>query len=181
LPKAFDLVRQSMDLLLEDGLDPDVLNRELGFGLKSDFRFEHRDPDWLNAGLRHLLLLCWRQQHEGQNAARADELHPMVLKAMHRVGSGDNENLTELAAACAVSKAYLSRVFARQLGVSLTRYRNSMRLRAFWSKLGEQGGRNITEAMYMAGFGSYAQFYKIFQEAYGESPRASLRRRAVNA
>ena len=29
--------------------------------------------------------------------------------------------------------------------------------------------------MYAAGFGSYAQFYKVFVQAYGRGPRASLK------
>ncbi len=177
LPDAFELVRHSMELLTEDGLDADVLNRELGFGLQSDFRFEHRDPDWLNAGLRHLLLLCWRQQSGRQGAVRSVDLHPVVRQAMDRISMGEESDLASLAAACGVSESYLSRLFLRQMGVSLTRYRNSMRLRAFWNALGKSHSRSITEAVYAAGFGSYAQFFKVFKAAYGENPRASVLRR----
>ena len=61
-PATFDLIRRTMEVTVADGLDPDVLNREAGFGVGSDFAFEHGDPDALNAALRHLLLLCWRCQ-----------------------------------------------------------------------------------------------------------------------
>src|SRR6478752_6327551 len=70
-PGAFDLVKRTMEALVVGGLDPEVLNREAGFGVASDFSFEHGDPDALNAGLRHLLLLAWRYQLAG-GAARSE-------------------------------------------------------------------------------------------------------------
>ena len=56
-PTAFDLARRTMDALMDGSLDPELLNREAGFGLNPNFCFEHGDPDGLNAGLHHLLLL----------------------------------------------------------------------------------------------------------------------------
>lgn len=185
LPDSFELVRKSMDLLLEDGLGLDVLNREAGFGMGSDFRYEHGDPDWLNAGLRHLLLLGWRQMRNRSDLNPSVNLHPAITRALSKLGGGQwTGSLDELGRACGVSGSYLSRLFVRQIGVSLTRYRNSVRLSTFWEALQSSKNRTITEAVYAAGFGSYAQFYKVFVDAYGTSPRDSLRRmmsgRSVN-
>ncbi len=176
-PDAFDLLRRTMDAIVEDGLDPDLLNREAGFGVGSDFRFEHGDPDWLNAGLRHLLLLAWRQQRGRSGAARAVALHPAVRKALALLADGEWEAaLGTLAKRCGVSEAYLSRVFARHVGVSLTRYRSSVRLARFWELYREpERQRTIAEAVFAAGFGSYAQFYKVFAQAYGRGPRDALK------
>lgn len=175
-PEAFDLVRRTMDAIVEDGLDPDLLNREAGFGAGSNFRFEHGDPDWLNAGLRHLLLLAWRHQRGRAGKARAVALHPAVRKALALLGGAEwAGGMAALARRCGVSEAYLSRIFARQVGVPLTRYQNSVRLGRFlemYRATGEQ--RTIAEAVYAAGFGSYAQFYKVFTEAYGRGPREVL-------
>ena len=66
--ETFDLLRRIMDLMMEKSIDPDVLNREAGFGVDSDFRYRHGDPDGLNAGLHHLLLLCWHFQQAGKHA-----------------------------------------------------------------------------------------------------------------
>ncbi|MFL6601874.1 MAG: AraC family transcriptional regulator [Steroidobacteraceae bacterium] len=33
---------------------------------------------------------------------------------------------------------------------------------------------SITEAAYAAGFGSYAQFHRVFTQAYGKGPRECL-------
>lgn len=174
-PESFDLIRKTMDSLMQGSLDPDVLNREAGFGVGSDFCFEHGDPDGLNAGLHHLLLLCWRCQRAGKALGREVALHPAVLKALELLSEGEWEkSLGGLAAKCGVSGAYFSRVFSRQVGVPLSRYRNSLRLARFWTHYRQPRQKNLAEAVYAAGFGSYAQFYKIFTQAYGHGPRACL-------
>lgn len=67
-------------------------------------------------------------------------------------------------------------MFARQLGVPLNRYRNSLRLARFWELYHKPGKPTILEAVYAAGFGSYAQFFKVFTDAYGGGPRACLQK-----
>lgn len=64
----------------------------------------------------------------------------------------------------------------KQAGVSLSRYRNSLRLARFWEHYRRPPQKTITEAVYAAGFGSYAQFYKIFVQAYGTGPREGAQR-----
>lgn len=176
-PAAFDLLKHTMDSLVVGGLDPDLLNREAGFGVASDFSFEHGDPDGLNAGLRHLLLLGWRYQQTGGVSAGAVALHPAVMKALGVLGKGAwDGGLGELARHCGVSEAYLSRVFAKQIGVSLGRYRNSVRLGRFLELCREPGQKTMLEAAFAAGFGSYAQFYKVFVQAYGTGPGTTMKR-----
>jgi methylphosphotriester-DNA--protein-cysteine methyltransferase len=175
-PESFDLMRKTMDAALEGSLDPDILNREGGFGVNSaDFRFEHGDPDALNAGLRYILLLCWRCQRAGKAVNHAVSLHPAVQRALTLLREPEGgESLARLARVCGVSEAYLSRIFARQVGVPLNRYRNSVRLARFWNVYHAPPQKTLTEAVYAAGFGSYAQFYKVFTQSYGRGPRASL-------
>jgi len=174
-PDTFDLIRKTMDSLMQGALDPDLLNREAGFGANSSFAFEHHDPDGLNAGLHHLLLLCWRSQRTGKVLGDAVTLHPAVHRAIKLLSEGDwQQDLARLARACGVSEAHLSRTFHKQVGVSLTRYRNSLRLSRFWEEYRQPAQKNLAEAVYAAGFGSYAQFYKVFVQAYGRGPRACL-------
>jgi AraC-like DNA-binding protein len=174
-PDTFDLIRKTMDSLMQGALDPDLLNREAGFGANSSFSFEHHDPDGLNAGLHHLLLLCWRSQRTGKALGDAVTLHPAVHRAIKLLSDGDwQQDLAQLARACGVSEAHLSRTFHKQVGVSLTRYRNSLRLSRFWEEYRQPAQKNLAEAVYAAGFGSYAQFYKVFVQAYGRGPRACL-------
>ncbi len=176
-PNSFDLIRKTMDSLMQGSLDPDLLNREAGFGVGSDFSFEHRDPDGLNAGLHHLLLLCWRSQRTGKVLGDIVALHPVVRRALSLLSEGAWEHdLSDLAKACGASEAHLSRTFHRQIGVSLSRYRNSLRLSRFWEQYRQPEQKTLAEAMYAAGFGSYAQFYKVFTQAYGRGPRACVTR-----
>ena len=98
-----------------------------------------------------------------------------VCRALRLLDESDsNLGLTLLARRCGVSSAYLSRVFGRQMGVSLNQYRNSMRLSRFWEHYRSPGQKTITESVYAAGFGSYAQFHKIFSQAHGRGPREHL-------
>jgi AraC-like DNA-binding protein len=175
-PAAFDLVRKTMDVLMHGSLDPDLLNREAGFGVGSDFSFRHGDPDALNAGLRHMLLLCWRLQVERGSPGGEVPLHPAVIRALDLLGNGKwDGSLATLARQCGVSEAYLSRVFTRQMGVPLSRYRNSVRLGRFLEIRRGRVRKTLTEAAYEAGFGSYAQFYRVFAQSFGCGPGEGMK------
>lgn len=176
-PKSYGFLRDLMETTMEGSIDADILNREGGFGVDSSFRYRHDDPDALNAGLRHLMLLAWRYQAAASGRAESQPLHPSVRKALTLLSEEDeNESLVSLARRCGVSGAYLSRIFRRQIGIPLSQYRNSLRLGRFWEHYSREGtSRTLTEAMYAAGFGSYAQFYRVFSETYGCGPREILR------
>ena len=174
-PESFLLVRRTMDLIMDGSLDSDLLNREAGFGVDSDFCYEHADPDGLNAGLHHILMLCWKLQRSSKSRASAVALHPSVLEAVRLLSEGDwDGSLSRLARQCGVSAAHLSRLFHRQIGVPLNQYRNSLRLARFWEEYRGTHKATVTQAVYAAGFGSYAQFYKVFLATHGRGPRAAL-------
>jgi methylphosphotriester-DNA--protein-cysteine methyltransferase len=174
-PESFELLRQTMRSIMDGAPDADVLNREAGFGAGSNFRFEHADPAGLNAGLQHLLLLCWRCQRGGQASGRAVALHPAVAKALALLSeSTGGLDLGRLAVRCGASATHLSRMFARQVGVPLSGYRNAVRLERFFRTYREGAQRTIAEAAYAAGFGSYAQFHRVFTQSCGGGPRQRL-------
>ena len=177
-PKRYGFLQNLMEATMEGSIDADVLNREGGFGVDSSFRYRHNDPDALNAGLRHLMLLAWRYQSEADGRMESQQLHPSVSKALTYLSEEDeDESLNSLAKRCGVSAAYLSRVFRRQVGIPISQYRNSIRLGRFWQCYSQQTSMTLTEAMYAAGFGSYAQFYRVFNQTYGRGPRETLRLR----
>jgi AraC-like DNA-binding protein len=174
--ESFLFLRRTMDSLMKDALDPDLLNREAGFGFRSDFRFSHHDPDALNAGLHYLLVFCWRHYLEGNDSDNPIRLHPGVSKALALLTDRDcPENLDNLASKCGLSTTYLSRLFLKEVGVSISHYRNAARLSYFMELYRGPVRRTVLETAYQAGFGSYAQFFKVFRQSYGESPRACLR------
>lgn len=169
----FELIRRTMDSLIEGNPDSDTLNREAGFGVSPGFRYEHSNPDLLNSGLAHILQLAWNCQLAAASDRRATPLHPAVLKALDLLKVEDEcSGLGDLAKACGVSEAYLSRTFKKQVGVPISRYRNTMRLERFWT-IRHHSSRHMTlsEAVYEAGFGSYAQFSKVYRAAFGRAPR----------
>lgn len=172
-----EFTKRTMETLMHGSLDPDLLNREGGFGVYSNFCYRHEDPDALNAGLRFLLILCWRYCKAGSEGGRAVQLHPAVRKALALFGRGELDlSLDEIAAKCGVSSAYLSRVFNQQVGVPMNRYRSALRLSRFMDYYTQPEARTMLECVYAAGFGSYAQFYKVFQQSYGCGPRDYLQR-----
>ena len=174
-PTSFDLICRIMDSLMEGALDADLLNREAGFGPASNFHFAHHDPDALNAGLHYLLLLCWRVQLAGKQSHNAVTLHPAVRRALKLLSEPEVEHdLAGLAKTCGVSRSYLSTTFHRQVGVPLNKYRNSIRLSRFFDLYREMGRKSFAASAYGAGFGSYAQFYKVFTQAYGRGPQTCL-------
>lgn len=174
-PAEFESLRGEMAELVEEGLDSDLLNREAGFGQSAGFQFQHNDPDWMNAGLRRILLASWRLQSGQRRGRREVSLHPVVRQALNLIGQPDGPgDLVGLADSVGVSPAHLSRTFRRELGVSLSRYRNSIRLGRFWEIYRRAQNESLLNIVLRAGFGSYAQFYRVYVAAYGRNPRGSL-------
>jgi AraC-like DNA-binding protein len=173
-PKTFSFLKRLMDEMMEGALDPDLLNREAGFGVGSNFSYEHGDLDALNAGLHYLLVMGWRCFKNGARSGESFNLHPAVKRSLQLLSGGEEVKLGEVASRCGVSEPYLSRLFHRQVGVPLNRYRNSVRLGQFMENYQKGKHKTILDCVYEAGFGSYAQFYKVFTESYGQGPRTFL-------
>ena len=68
----------------------------------------------------------------------------------------------QIAARLDISLSRLARVFKAELGMSLVAYRNRLRMERF-SALVDQGHTNLLGAALAAGFGSYAQFHRVFR------------------
>jgi AraC-like DNA-binding protein len=81
----------------------------------------------------------------------------------------------ELARELGVSPGHLARLFKNELGVSLVEYRNRLRLRSFFDHV-EQGETNLIRAAHAAGFGSYAQFHRVYRQLLGGTPRDLIAR-----
>jgi AraC-like DNA-binding protein len=81
----------------------------------------------------------------------------------------------DLAREFGVSPGHLARIFKTDLGVSLVEYRNRLRLRSFFARV-EQGEANLINAAQAAGFGSYAQFHRVYRQLLGSTPRDLIAR-----
>jgi AraC-like DNA-binding protein len=78
-----------------------------------------------------------------------------------------------LAGELGVSAGHLARAFKREMGVSLVDYRNRKRLDRFFEIIQRMGSAsNLLDAALEAGFGSYAQFHRVYRKFLGTTPRA---------
>src|SRR5262249_37460302 len=127
------------------------------------------------------LLLEARRQSEG--AASVSSLtarHPAVAKAVRMLAADPSLAGTDIAAELGVSLSRFARVFKTEMGLSLVDYRNQLRLERFLA-LVDSGGSNLLEAALAAGFGSYAQFHRVFHAMRGMPPRDYLAARGRRA
>jgi AraC-like DNA-binding protein len=83
----------------------------------------------------------------------------------------------QIAAKLDLSLSRLARVFKAEMGMSLVEYRNRLRLDRFEVLL-DRGRTNLLEAALAAGFGSYAQFHRVFRALRHMTPREYLQKRA---
>jgi AraC-like DNA-binding protein len=131
-------------------------------------------------GLSWLLSECWRAYCAGHSAHAAGvDLHPAVTVAAQWLhdhsAEPEADDLTALAERCGISRPWLSTLFQQQLGVSLTEFRNRRRFHRFRDILVTTRPTSLTAAAFAAGFGSYAQCFRVVRAVAGCSPRQLLR------
>jgi AraC-like DNA-binding protein len=105
---------------------------------------------------------------------RVSARSPVVVKASQLLASDPAMTGEELGAKLRLSASRVARVFKAEMGMSLVEYRNRLRLERFASLL-DQKGDNLLEEALGAGFGSYAQFHRVFMTLRGTTPGKFLR------
>jgi AraC-like DNA-binding protein len=118
-----------------------------------------------------------RRRGQSWETARVSASSPAVVKAAQLLANDPAMTSAELGARLRLSASRMARVFKSEMGVSLVEYRNRLRLERFTTLL-DQSGDNLLEAALQAGFGSYAQFHRVFLELRGTTPGKFLRARA---
>jgi AraC-like DNA-binding protein len=98
------------------------------------------------------------------------ELVSRAVELMHRLPGLER---AQLAARLGTTESRLGKLFKAEMGFSVGDYRNRLRLEAFL-RLVERSGGNLLEAALDAGFGSYAQFHRVFRNLLGTTPREYL-------
>lgn len=96
---------------------------------------------------------------------------PLSLKAMEYIETHFQENFTiqELADILAVNRSYLSRVFSKDLGLSIKKYLTGVRVNrsATLLAMSEESIENIG---YKVGFSGNVSFSRTFHQIVGETP-----------
>jgi AraC-like DNA-binding protein/quercetin dioxygenase-like cupin family protein len=132
-------------------------------------------PALFNAGLSYLLLNAWRC-FESAAEIPVDDVHPAVERAARLIREGGTAlSLDQVAARSGLSSARLSRLFREQTGLAMVSFRNRQRISSFLQIYGTGQRHTMLDAALEAGFGSYAQFHRVFKGALGCSPAAYRR------
>ncbi len=97
----------------------------------------------------------------------------LVASVLRALNDDASVSSGTLARELRVSTSQLSTVFREQAGVSLTQYRNRLRIERFFTEVEPSGG-NLLQAAFHAGFGSYPQFHRVFRELLDATPRDYL-------
>lgn len=111
-------------------------------------------------------------------APRVSRDGSLVAQALERLRTDPSVSRGELAEGLGVSPSKLGKAFRAQMGIAFVDYRNQLRLERFL-KLVFPGGGNVSQAAKSAGFGSYAQFHRVFRALVGKSPKEYLKQQAT--
>jgi AraC-like DNA-binding protein len=134
------------------------------------------DTEMANAGFAFLLMRAWSIFQEHGEVNFLGDVHPAVERAA--IAIRDRPELTRLddiAGEAGLSAGRLSRLFKHQLGISPMELRDRRRVERFLELYGDGSRRSVIVAAELAGFGSYAQFLRVFRAVTGSSPRAWTR------
>lgn len=100
---------------------------------------------------------------------------PLVERVLQAVSDDLPMTGEQLAMELGVSPGHLARSFKREMGLSLVDYRNRRRIDRFFDAISRAGDNvNLLDAALQAGFGSYAQFHRVYRKFLGTAPREAL-------
>ena len=129
-------------------------------------------------GLGYVLLHAWRLRETSQDARPSASA--VVLRAVQALKESTGPapwSVRTLARSLDVSAGQLQRRFRAETGQTVTQYRLSVQLARYLDLCDDDHDISITDAAYAAGFGSYAQFHRIFVRHMGVSPSQHRARR----
>ena len=137
-------------------------------------------PDAFNRGLDFALFALWDEFLAAEPVADCAAFHPKLETVLGLLADPDSElTQAQLAQRVNLSPYYLSDVFRRQTGLTIPAYRNRLHLQEFFRRFQAHPEIRLLQHALDAGFGSYAQFYRVFTEALGLPPREWLRQTAT--
>jgi AraC-like DNA-binding protein len=125
---------------------------------------EETTPATFNAAMGHLLLKSWETFENSQTVEPVVTLHPAVDKVIRLLRQNDApDSVAAIAEDVGISPTYLSRLFLQQVGLPLSKFRNRERIRRFLAFADESPDERLLRLALRAGFGSYAQFHRVFR------------------
>jgi AraC-like DNA-binding protein len=128
-----------------------------------------------SAGAAWLLTSAWAAFENARERQAVRPSHPAIAAAARHIRQADTaQSLESLAGLIGLSPSHLSRLFRQQTGLSIVAYRHRIQLERFFAILQNQPHLTVLAAALQAGFGSYAQFHRVFRKQFGCGPREYL-------
>ncbi len=128
------------------------------------------DDAQFNTGLAFALLTSWIEHLRARAIVPDAAREPAVERVIRLLREGGRLSLQELARAAGTSRSVLTRSFKRETGLSIVEYKNRLRVERFLALRAEAEHTTLLEAALAAGFGSYAQFHRVFRAVMGHAP-----------
>lgn len=184
-PDLLTDIRQQFDIPLEPALSSRTvleLDDELRARLDHALSFIKRRPQTgiIDSAIRHLLvesILLSMARQLGLDSGIPDPAvsHPVVQELLSFIARHFSDDLTldMLSSHTGLNRSYLCRLFKKELGLTITEYINSVRIRNA-CRLLRESDQNITQISLQSGFNSTAYFDRQFRTLMGMSPTAYL-------
>jgi AraC-like DNA-binding protein len=142
-----------------------------------DLRDVTAQGDHFNAGLGYALLTAWAAYLQADDLGGGHDIHPAVERAARLLHERTEPlGLEEIARDAGLSPSHLCRLFKDQMALSMVAFRHRQHLDRFLGLYGNGRRRTLMAAALDAGFGSYAQFYRVFSRYMGCTPAVYRRR-----
>jgi AraC-like DNA-binding protein/mannose-6-phosphate isomerase-like protein (cupin superfamily) len=130
----------------------------------------------LRAGLTYTLLRAWEATRAAPPIPPGKLLSAPLHRALALLEADARLSREDLAERVCITPERLGRLFQSELGIGFIEHRNRIRLQRFLD-IHRSGRMTLLGACLEAGFGSYAQFHRVFTEILGDAPSRSLAKR----
>lgn len=129
------------------------------------------------AGLAFAAMTAWALHETASQVPEGARLHAAVERSAALLAANGDSILTEVAAESGISISHLRHMFRAQTGQSLGAFLNRQRIRRLIEAIENGDRRPLLTLALEAGFGSYAQFHRVFKATIGVGPRTWLAKR----
>lgn len=139
----------------------------------SDVESTILDYETFNQGLQFALYSLTDAFLTGVDVAPTRPLHPALEKVLDVLNHPETGEMTlqNMARVVKMTPRRLSELFHRYVGLTLPEYRNSIRLQRFFVAFEKEPSTNLSYLALESGFGSYAQFHRVFKQYLQKSPK----------
>jgi AraC-like DNA-binding protein len=128
--------------------------------------------DAFNRGLDFALFALWDEFMAAAPVEDCAAFHPKLAAVLGLLGDPEPAlTQAQLARRVKMSPYYLSALFQKQTGLAIPAYRSRLRLQEFFRRVHAHPEFRLLQHALDSGFGSYAQFYRVFSAALGMTPR----------